>query len=458
MSKKIISDKKIKKNRTKGTAIEILRLIKTISLSDLLAHIYMHSEDSFATEMIKQYETQLVLAHEKPDTFVRNLHSFYLTMASLIKKRDGYKAFFSFCYFVFTSLSAKQYNDEKITPAYHTALNCYYDIILQQMNYLVSHPKMVYGLRSNHTLLVKDEPYPYLDIAIMELFESSDAKTQTNAMKNMRRHGLHIYTEHDFLRHQANDQLITNMTLVMAPLLNENTEQINPHHYYPLSEGIRLLAPVVNTSLYKKWLLEKQYFLPTNGLRAKYNDSADIKEIYYQEIWVDNRIVLLYKVTTERGEFSGFYDTELAFFFSPWEDSRNGVEFHLFIENFVLETYCLLTIDSDRLFTDSEWQFRIHQTNTRPVLALANVPMVVFYLPSKGTAEKGATLQFRIFDRSSLQPIMTSVSPYIRRLPQGAKASKEAIDRAKRYHYVLRDGETFVRPFEKRNYHRSKET
>lgn len=449
-----IGEKKIRKNRTKGTAFEILRLMKRLSLSELLSNIYVQTEDPFALELIKKYESQLILAHEHPDSFIRNLHTFYVNMAHYIKKQRGYRTFLSFCYFIFTSLSSRQKQEFPDDIKYNDALNCYYDILLQQINYFTHHPKVLYGLRSDDRLLLKEEPYPYLDVAMMEMMESRESNTIDNALKYMRRHGLSIYTKEDFVRFHANDQLITNMILIMAPLLNEHTEQINTHRYYPVAEGICFLQPVMDTHYYKKWLRKKQFFLPINGLRATYMNSADIDEVYYQEVWVDNRIILLFKVTTKQGDFSGFYDNAIEFFFSPWENSKNGIHFHELIENFILENYCLLTIEPETLFQMPEWKYRIYQQETIPSLPIKKIPTVTFYLPSKGTASKENTTHYRVFDRSQLQSITKSIAPFIRQLPSGAKASEEAIERAKQYHYILREGETFVRPFKKRTYRR----
>lgn len=54
----------------------------------------------------------------------------------------------------------------------------------------------------------------------------------------------------------------------------------------------------------------------------------------------------------------------------------------------------------------------------------------------------------KIYLKLKFQEI-TTVKPYIRKLPEGAKASPEARALATKYGYILEIGETFVSEFKK---------
>jgi hypothetical protein len=96
MKKRPISEQKIKQNRTEGTAREIIYLMQHVSLTDLVSDMYIETADVLAKKLTFQYESQLILAHEKPTTFSQHLHKFYQEMARKIKKEFGYQTFFLF--------------------------------------------------------------------------------------------------------------------------------------------------------------------------------------------------------------------------------------------------------------------------------------------------------------------------------------------------------------------------
>ena len=59
---------------------------------------------------------------------------------------------------------------------------------------------------------------------------------------------------------------------------------------------------------------------------------------------------------------------------------------------------------------------------------------------------------FRNYDKEKYKEETITISPYIRKLPEGATASEEAIQRAKEFGYELSEGETFVRPFTRKTF------
>jgi hypothetical protein len=454
-----LNDNKIKKYRTEGTAKMILELIRGLDLASLLSDIFIYTDNPIAKDLIKRYEWQLIGAIEEPEKFEKGLHLFYQETARHIKKQQLFKEFYSFCYFVFSTFSSRQ-EDRKDDEKYHRALHCYYNILFQQMNYFAPHPKIVYGLDSNGKLMLRTEPFPNLDVAMMSLYDRKKPLTKEAVFKNFKKYGYNIQSETDFHLYHSNDQLITNMILVMAYFINENTIQINPKEYYWLAKGMKLPNVKNSTSIYKNLLREKRYFLPMNGVKGIYKNCGEIQEVFYQEVFTENRIILLYKVTATDGkEFCGFYDNKLELFYSPWLDTNLGDIFHQKIENFILENYCYLTTDIEERMKELNLEKRLYFHHETPVISIQPLPSVQFVYEVKDNKEKPTkkkTDTFRIFDKRKYQETTVKVHPFIRKLPPGAKASEEAIALAKEYHYVLREGETFVRPFERKAYRRKK--
>jgi hypothetical protein len=452
----IINETQIKKNRTDGTAFMILELVKDMELTSMMSDIFMYTEDKVAKDLIKRYELQLVGAFEDPEAFQKNLHTFYRDTASYIKKNRLYKEFYSFCYFVFTTLSAKR-SERSEEQSYRNSLNCYYNILLQQMNYFAPHPKMAYGLSTTGQLLLREEPFPQLDVLLMSAVQNNKKNFTKEAMyKKYQKLGYDISSERDFQIYHANDQLITNMVLVMTYFINEYTKDIEPKEYYWVANGIQLPKPKVDSAIYSLLLQEKRYFLPKRGVTAHYEHTGDIQDIFFQEVFTENRIVLLYKVTARNGkEFCGFYDNKLEFFYSPWESTdSNGQKFHKELANVILESYCYLTTDIDEKIHEKELEKRIHLKQDIPIISTRPTPSIEFFYEEKpeGDKKKKHERKFRLFDKRNYQEGKTTIHPFVRRLPMGARASDEAIALAKEYHYVLSEGETFVRPFERTTY------
>lgn len=337
-------------------------------------------------------------------------------------------------------------------------MNCYYNILFQQANYFVTHPKIAYGLDSNNKLLVTNEPFPNLDVVIMESLRSNKPITKETIYQKYQKLGYNIQNDIDFQFYQSNDQLITNMILTMAPLINEKTKKVFPKSFYLLAKGIRLPSIQTDTQVFKKLLLEKHYFLPLNGVIGIYQHVGDIKEIFFQEIFTENRIILLYKCTSTDGtEFMGFYDNKLQLFYSPWENTDYGQPFHRLLENLVLESYAYLTTNIEEKTKEIPFVKKLYLKEEIPVLSAKPLPSVEFVYEEKekSTSKKSKkkdSIKVRKFDKKSYRPSKVTVHPFVRRLPEGASASPEAIALAKEFHYVLREGETFVRPYERKTY------
>ncbi|MDF2879691.1 MAG: hypothetical protein K0R54_248 [Clostridiaceae bacterium] len=438
---------KILKKRTEATAFAILESVKNIDFNSLITDIFVYTESPIAKELITKYEYQLFLSIENPDKFKENLNGFYKDTAFFIKKNKLYKEFLSFFYFIFSTLHSKKVINED-------AFSCYINILCQQFCYLVNTPQILYGIEANNKLLTKLEPYPYLDLPFIN---ASKSKPNEHTMKTIfteyKKLGYNIKSIEDYMIYNSNDQLITNMFYVLSNFISEDTENIVPQNYYRITEMFYAPNIITSTNQYKELLHEKRYHLPSSGVLAEFKNSNQFSKIFFQEIFTEDRFMLLYKVTaTNEKEFSGLYDNKLEFFYCPWTDTNEGKNIVGNIENFILEVYCCLTTDIEYKYNDSLVK-RLHVIRSKTDEINSDLPSVVFsYQQNKNNTNEKEKNEIRFFDKTKYSEETIRIHPYIRKLPVGAKASDEAIALAQEYHYLLGKNETFVRPFEKKVY------
>lgn len=437
---------KLKEIRTQGTVESILSKTKKLDVNFLLGDIFVWTENNIAQKMIKLYESQLILACLKPKEFASGLHSFYQKTAIFITENHLEKEFVSFAYFIYSTISQKKkFSDD--------SLCCYLDMLMQQYNYFVIHPNLVYGLDTQNRWLMKSEPFPYIDTAYLDLSER-DRFDRDKLYKSYNKYGYNVNSPLDMLSLQKNDQLITNVLLTMTNFINEYTQDIVPKDYFLVAHGFNAPRRVNATNIYKELLREKRYFLPSKGVKGVYHNSVEIAEILFQEIFTENRIILLYKVTDRNGKgFSGFYDNKLELFFSPWNETDGGKIFHNNIENFVLESYCYLTTDIEEKECELNLQKRLHVIKKNEAEKNISFPTVKFMYQSVQNEQPHlSTDEFRVFDKKKYKEIKMPFGGRPRKLPVGSQASDEALLLAKEYNYIIRPGETFVKPFERRVY------
>ncbi|MDU1687918.1 MAG: hypothetical protein E6843_14465, partial [Clostridium perfringens] len=122
-------------------------------------------------------------------------------------------------------------------------------------------------------------------------------------------------------------------------------------------------------------------------------------------------------------------DINNEFFFSVWRGSLEGEICHKMIENFVLEAY--LRVTTNRI--DNEEDLGYYNNFN-------------FYYKYDDELSQVSKKKYR---KGEYFKEITKIKPYIRKLPQGAKASDEARELALKYGYLLEDGETFVNEFKK---------
>lgn len=439
-----ITDRELIKVRTGGTISMILRDLEELDLASLLSDIFVHTDNALAKELIRKYETQIILAYENPDKFSEGLHKFFVNTSNYIKDNNLYREFMSFYYFIFSTFAIKG------TLAQNKSVYVYYDLLSQQLQYFTPQlSKIMAGVNSKGKPLLISDVFPYVDVPRILINRIKD-KTFLDDIKLHKMYGYNISSPKDVTRISSNDQLITNSVMVMASFVTEETRHIIPKDFYMPTDGIDVHTYTVQTNTYKELLKEKRYFLPQNGVKAIYQNMRDIQEIYFQEIFWENRIMLLYKVTAKNGkEFYGFYDNRLQLFYSPFSElSIHKYEQRL--ENLILETYSYLTTNIEE---NEEVEKRLNVVEDFDTADRKTLSVKFEYEEVQDNHKDiPSEIRYRAFRKKDYEERVRSIQPFKRKLPEGAKASGEAIQIARDYGYILFEGETFVRPFDKKVY------
>lgn len=429
----MVTPLEVKKYKAKSTANAIISILKDVEVDDIINEIFIKVQNSKLETLIKIFEKQLIFSKLNEGEFKGNLYKFFKKTAIYIVKENLIKDFYKLSYDMYINLETK--------PIKREIVNAYLSLIMEQSSYLEGQFKSICGITENGTPIECDEIYRKLEYPIIEIMSMKDKPTNPKALflllkKQYKVLGYDIENEQDYHMCIANQQLISNMLFHMTYLIDEYHTDIIPEPHYLPCTGFKGDIRVLNeTKLYKESLTSRKYILPHNGLICELNDIDPIKEVLLMERFLDDRVVLLYRLMMHDGNYTaGFYDINNEFFFSVWRSSDVGQVFHYKVENLVLELYSGATTNNAEIK-----QNLVYDNNIK------------FYY--KYEDETNCDSKHNHIKGNYIQEI-TTIKPYIRKLPLGAKASKEARELAAKYGYTLDDGETFVSEFKKGVNHR----
>lgn len=439
--------------RSINTAMSVISTVSHLSFEELQLAIFMKVTDPDMLKLTRRFEYQIEEAKLHPDNFVYNLHKFMMKTGRLILENP--RNYFEFLDFVLRKQSEKD--------NYKTVFDGYLDLLLQQCTYLGflkgHREKMCIGITTDGELLFKDDIYPYSDCASYDMEEYVYKALKNNreidfqvVTDTYKKYGFNVTSPKDIGLIDATNRLYNNNHYMLISYINEHTVHMLPNT--PFNHG-QIIMPRkwVDTEIYREKLKKRKYCLPSDGVIAKYYKTGHIQEVHYQEIYKDDRVVLLYKVySSVSGEFSGYYDTKTQFFYSIFTRT-NYEEYHAELENFILENYYLLTceptIDKKKLTAMAQVD---DIDNFDKDILYGRQPAVCF-LYKKKESKRGTTGEAKVslkhYDRSKYKQEKVFINGYIRKLPDGHQASDEAKQMAIELGYDLEEGYTFVRPFKK---------
>lgn len=439
---------------TAATVAAVAETLGEIAVEDLINSIYIKTYDNDVNYFIKQYEKQLILSKINNEKFEKGLHQFYFDMADYIKSNGLYKKFFELSYLSYIVFSSKV-----VKPKILTA---YQDLLIQQFPYLSGTTKKVpYGVDSRGRLLTVAEIGPNLTEINYEIHmlvrskKASNLDYENTIVKMFRKYGYKANTVRDCHEQIVRDQMITNMHYFLSNFINEDTKDIisKPHRNpMDLVKPNPIFLRNNHVATIKDKLIQRSILLPSEGITAKFNNCDEVKELYLKEVIEEATVVLLFRVKFSDGSFtSGYYNTKDEVFYDMWKESSHAEVTHIPLENIVLQNYLNLTCNLCKEEKESLFWF----AEVKHISKLSNMsfaePTVYYEIKEHYVGSRNGVIT-KNFDRAKYIAELMNIQPFIRKLPIGATASKEAIEIAKKLGIELPIGKTLVRGFVKKVY------
>ncbi|MFF2532226.1 hypothetical protein ACFVS2_25285 [Brevibacillus sp. NPDC058079] len=421
----------LRKYRCGNGATGIIERLVNFSAEEIIIGSFFHTENQQAKDLMSRYEKMMVLAKVNPDRYKKERDSLHIDVASYIHENKLYREWLDFIYIIMTHMEE------------NLILDSYKCEAMETWNYLTNYETVnIYGLTSSNELLICDEVYGDWDIPLMKARKLYDQKKitmielQERFIAEDRKNGLFLI--------ERNENMIDISIFETMPFIDERTQAIMPKKWMEMARAENLVLPRQwkSTDFYKEQLKKRKYIINRKGCKAHLKNAGNITEVFFMEgITKDKKIVMLYRVTTKKGSFIGFYHVGDDFFFSPYRGSSEK-SIHHDLENFVLELYTEIVsgLEKDR----------------KRVYALKEVDDIEQIEDYKASY---VYVEFGIYNPSTDQSNSmnrrrgTKQKPHkrdkaIRKLREGQQVSEEAIHRAREeYGIELQEGYTFVRPY-----------
>lgn len=430
-----VDDKTIRKYRSKASVKATLNLLERISVDDLISEGFVVTQGEFEKEIVKKFEGMLVKSKMDKTYMEQNLYRFFVDTARWVKRNNAYREFLDFGYFI--------YNQLKFSKASTPVVSSYLNLYMETICYFAPIGKLVYGLESNGQLIIKNEIYPFIDVSF---YKASKANNFDLFLRDMKKMGYKVETPHDLDVLTHDEQIITNNIITMASFIDEDTDDMIPDKFHLPSNGFHPTRRAYSTKELKDVLSLRRYILPKEGVYIKVFNQLGVSGVLFKEICKNNQIYMLFRLDTRNGKsMYGVYDTKFQTFYSLFTGTSGDMEFGFTIENFVLELYSHMVTDIN---ADNPNAYRVINN----VLELAGDENVILMFSLHQSEKKGETRDRIAFDKRKYKEENVNINPFIRKLPLGASASEEAIERARAFGYELKPDETFVRAFTRKGY------
>lgn len=441
--------------RTLNSAIVILENLKEIPFQKLSTSLYFYCQDIQMSKFTRLYEAQIELAGANPEKFVFQLHSFYNDISSKIKKGNLYSEFFEFYY---RCVRQRQANENKAIQ--DNVIIAYLNLLTQNIEYLrpskFDFNTCVVGLSTTGELLVGKDNYPTLDLPSYELQHSIE-KSKGNKQKEYsledvfalyRKYGYNVRSMDDLQIITNVDKIQTTTIAAILPFINEYTYDILPQEpFSAIILGIDKAKTTVDLDTLKQHLTKRKRTLPTNGVEIHFKDTPTFKQLLLKELLFDNRIFLLYRFSTCEGDLAGYYDTRDSFFYTIINEYKEDPQIAKSITTLILYLYAIYVLNNDKYSIASlSKDFTIKGSPNFEVEGfLKGGKLKNTYREEEPIEHTGkARIGNDEFEKET-----KAIQGFIRKLPVGQTASREAVEYAEALGYFLESNETFVRPFMK---------
>lgn len=425
---------------TYTTALQVVTRLDGLPFYEIAMGVFVYCKDETCRFISKDFEAAIELAGIDPEKFILTLHQFYNDLSAKLRKPGMLVAFAQFLH-TFARLRYTK-SGHNINP---NIILAYSDLILHTLYYLrpnkLDYTVDVVGVSINGEPLTVPSQYSLAPLCEYRYLIAQLAGIDEPLEKVFARHGIQI-PEGGIQELYRRVRIRENITASLLPLLNEYTFDVFPTNIPKAITELLLVKIDVDVNELKEKLKHRRRPLSSNGLKVEFDDSTEIfKTLILKEIVMYDQVYLLYRLITDIGDFSGYFATKSDFFYSLNE--LKGDEILDTIAKMVLYFYAGATLEGGY---EPERFKDIARIAFFPIGAHCyNVGGKLRDVYHKTSGESGKR---KSDARYSQKDILINAT--IRRLPEGEKASPQAIENARRLGYTLAPGETFVLPFIRR--------
>lgn len=415
-------EKKILKQNTKSTIKVILENLENAKVEEVLMDLYIKTNDQTSKELVKLYEKQIVLAIMDKDKFKSQLYNFYTDTSKYIKKNNLYSDFLLFFHNVYKT---KFFN---FRGKYSNLQVAYMSLLMEQFCYFSDYKHRLVGVNTKGKPILIREPYLYLDYPA---FEKPNTLGKHFAL--YKKLGFEVNNMEDVFALSSNYRLITNTLALISCFIDENNQDILAEEYSTLVRGLELPIIYYKTDEIQNLRMNRRRLLKQNRLIAEV-DFGVIKKVELVEKFTNDELYLIIKFTLkDNTSFNGFYDVLNDLLWTPFAENNSMVVINMSrsLEILVKELYLIKTAD----------------------LAIENTHLKEFnYQFIEKEYNLNSSTDKKYNRNKEYVNEIKQIDAYTRKLPNGAKASDEAIEEAKKFGINLNSNETFVKPFQKNVY------
>lgn len=423
------------RKRVANTATEVIRKVKDLAFSDLATDMYLICDEVGYKFFSSKYRNVIEFAKLHPEKLFDQLYKYLRDIAREIKKNNLLQDFF-----LFMSVLSEA---TRISTENREIFLAYLDLLSEQTEFLrtnmFNYNQLIVGITTEGDVLTVNDPFPNLDLPVYELSISRKKGKEAVAVmeKACRKYG---YTYEDYEEIHATSGCYSNNINFLIPYINEFTYDMLPEKPYPPDSRIRLIE-IKKPISYGEMLKARRRTLPANGLLVKFEDSIFFEKAFLKEVYYNNSIHLLCKFSTINGDITVRYNTANEAFFSPF-DWIGGYadELHKTLKQIALWLYAAYVCPNEEQgILPTEEAYHLFTDDKKAELSFSSIGGKARTTLSKGSNKH---LDYEKYEQKSV-----SIAGYIRKLPEGQKASEEKQLLAKALGLSLSDNETYVEPF-----------
>lgn len=447
--------------RTLATATQIIEGIDGIPFEKFSLLLYNFTKDEAFRDFCRSYEYQIEMAAIDRDKFADSLDKFYNKQAEKIKERGLLHPFLEFLVWFMDKQNTA--TDETSFQVY----TAYSNLILQQLEYLrpnkYAYNEMLCGITTAGDPITIPDPLPNIDWPSSVFMYETFIEKKPQSMARL----AELYAQYGYSGMEdpekntiltSTSRFYTNDVVNIAPYINEYTFDIVP--VAPFIPDIRddmWGYPVRIDFSLEEILSHRRRTLPANGLKVTFTGARLFQTLLLKECYHNSEIVLLFRYTTKMGDVVGCYLTKSQIFRSTLERATVDNEYNrevtfseiakkiaerarAILKHTTLWAYASFVCNDPRVLPTSDG-YQMFVFGDPASVQFSSIGGKLRPVKEPGTGKKRTT------DTETYNAETRSINGYVRRLPEGQKASEKAKLLAQSLGFELDEGETYVQPF-----------